>query len=76
MIWVAVDSEGSCEQAECVGLTAMDTLVAHGVDTVIESSQIERTHAASGSHLTSDLLIQCRDAVSATTVTRAAAGMC
>ena len=55
MIWVAVDSEGSCEQAGCTGLTAMDTLVAHGVDTVIESSHIERHHAAGGSHLTFEL---------------------
>ena len=54
VIWVAVDSEGSCEQAECAGLTAMDALVAHGVDTVIESSHIERPDAAGGSHLTFD----------------------
>ena len=48
VIWVAVDSEGSCEQAECAGLTAMDALVAHGVDTVTESSHIERPHAVGG----------------------------
>ena len=55
MIWVAVDSEGSCEQAECTGLIAMDALVAHGVDTVIESSHIERPHAAGGCHETFEL---------------------
>jgi len=52
VIWVAVDPEGSCEQAECTGLTATDTLVAHGVDTVIESSHIERPHAAGGCRMT------------------------
>ena len=55
MIWVAVDPEESCEQAEWSGLTVMDALVAHGVDTVIESSHIERHHAAGGSLLTFEL---------------------
>ena len=50
VIWVAVDPEESCEQAECTELTVMDALVAHGVDTVIESSHIERLHAAGGCH--------------------------